>query len=284
LVAAGNTPNDIQEALQELLSDKLSVGGIAERGNREKAITILMKMWVRPPADVQPLRDDGLDLLPELSIPQRLAVHWGLSMAVYPFWGAVAETTGRLLRLQGTAAAAQVQRRVREQLGQRETVARAARRVLRSFYDWGVLEEGASKGVYVGKAPIHIAEMRLIGWLMESYLLARKEGRASPKAIADSPAFFPFLLDQGARGGVCTRKRLELTRHGLDDEILTLNRGGGPGLSESHRIRTALSEPAARRNARSASPAGAPQAVSGLIEKMFLGDARALDAVSLAEP
>lgn len=39
----------ICNVLQELLEDKLSVGGNAKRGNREKAIAILMKIWVRPP-------------------------------------------------------------------------------------------------------------------------------------------------------------------------------------------------------------------------------------------
>ena len=69
-------------------------------------------------------------------------------MAVYPFWSGVATQVGRLLRLQGSAAAAHVQRRVREQYGERETVSRAARRVLRSYLDWGVLQETGKKGIY----------------------------------------------------------------------------------------------------------------------------------------
>ena len=48
-----------------------------------------------------------------------MLVHWCMCMAVYPFFSKVAEATGRLLRLQGTVAAAQVQLRVREQLGER---------------------------------------------------------------------------------------------------------------------------------------------------------------------
>jgi hypothetical protein len=69
-------------------------------------------------------------------------------MAVYPFWSGVAIQTGRLLRLQGSAAAAHVQRRIREQYGERETVSRAACRVLRSYLDWGVLQETGANGVY----------------------------------------------------------------------------------------------------------------------------------------
>jgi len=44
--------------------------------------------------------------------------------------------------------AAQAQRRIKEQLGEREAVSRAARRVLRCFVDWGVLQDTSEKGVY----------------------------------------------------------------------------------------------------------------------------------------
>ena len=75
-----------------------------------------------------------------------MLVHWCMCMAVYPFFGTVADAVGRLLRLQGTAGAAQVQRRLRERFGERETVARAARRILRAYIDWGVLSETDEKG------------------------------------------------------------------------------------------------------------------------------------------
>ena len=110
LVRAGTPRQTVLEALQVLLHDQLSVGGHAERGNREKAITILMQIWVTVPPELACLRDAGLELLQQLPPDAHLAVHWGMTMAVYPFFGSVAGSVGRLLRLQGTAAAAQVQR------------------------------------------------------------------------------------------------------------------------------------------------------------------------------
>ncbi len=222
LVLAGSAPAEIEEALQDLLSNKLSVGGNAKRGNREKAITIISKIWVRPPPDVQALRDDGLELLREISKAEKLAVQWGLVMAVYPFWGVVAETIGRLLRLQGTAAVAQVQRRMKERMGQRETVARAAHRVLRSFHDWGILAEEGAKGIYVGKTLIQIHEPRLTAWLMEAYLLSRKEERATSKGIMSNPAFFPFVIDHCNASVAVGNPRLEVSYHGFDEELISL--------------------------------------------------------------
>jgi len=87
----------IEHELQGLLRDQLSVGGNAVRGNREKAITILLKTWVSVSDDLKPLRDDGLEHLRRLPPEDHLATHWGMSMTAYPFFGAVAEATGRLL-------------------------------------------------------------------------------------------------------------------------------------------------------------------------------------------
>ncbi len=105
LVLAGNDKGAVSSSLQELLKDKVSVGGKAVRGNKEKAITILMKIWLNVPGELEAVRDDGLELLKTLPRKDQIAVHWGMAMAAYPFWATVAANTGRLLRLQGTAAA-----------------------------------------------------------------------------------------------------------------------------------------------------------------------------------
>src|SRR5207248_10518415 len=49
LFLAGMSDADIYEALRERLKDELSVGSTAQRGSREKTITLLMKTWVRVP-------------------------------------------------------------------------------------------------------------------------------------------------------------------------------------------------------------------------------------------
>jgi hypothetical protein len=148
LVLAGNDKENINSALQAILKDKVSVGGVADRGNREKIISILMKVWVNASPKLAAVRNEGHELVKHLSPKNHLASHWGMVMAVYPFWAVVVSHTGRLLKLQGTAAASQVQRRMREEYGERETVSRAARRILRSFVDWEVLKETKMKGVY----------------------------------------------------------------------------------------------------------------------------------------
>ena len=84
LVLAGNSRDEIVAALRERLRDRLSVGRDPERGNREKAITILTKVWVTVPNELQALRNEGLKLLQRLPASDRMLVHWCMCMAVYP--------------------------------------------------------------------------------------------------------------------------------------------------------------------------------------------------------
>jgi len=233
LVLAGNDKTAVYEALQELLKDKVSVCGHAERSNREKVITILLRAWLTVPNDLESLRVEGLELLRRVPRRDHLTIHWGMVMAVYPFWSGVAVQVGRLLRLQGSAAASHVQRRVREQYGERETVSRAARRVLRSYLDWGVLQETGTKGIYSSGTMLDVADSRLIAWLAETSLYARANGSAPLKNLIDSPNFFPFRISPiHGESLVAASSRLEILRHGLDDDLIMLRRsstkGGAP--------------------------------------------------------
>jgi hypothetical protein len=226
LILAGNDKVRINDTLQEFLQDKVSVGGKSDRGNREKVITILLKTWYTVPHGLEKFRDEGLEILQGLPHKDRIAIHWGMSMAVYHFWGAVAAHTGRLLKLQGTAAAVHVQRRVKEEYGERETVSRAARRVLRSFIDWDVLKMSNDKGVFSQGTVYSVEDSRLVAWLVEASLRARGNGSAAIKDLLDSPSIFPFRLAYISAENVASiSPRVSVLRHGLDDDLVLLNKG-----------------------------------------------------------
>src|SRR5260221_3290638 len=154
LFLVGQNATEIIETLRERLQDQLSIGSNAGRGSREKTITILLRTWVRVPSRVRDLRDEAIELLHNIPRADRLSLHWGMTMAVYPFWRTVADVTGRLFRLQGTAEARQVQRRVRENLWERGSGSRSTRYVLRAFNDWGVINDSQRNGCHMPSGPI----------------------------------------------------------------------------------------------------------------------------------
>ena len=207
--------------------NKVSVGGKAVRGAREKVIAILMKIWLNVPGELEALRDDGLDLLKALPRKDQIAVHWGQVCAVYPFWAAVAAGTGRLLRLRGTAADAHLQRRVSEQYRERETVSRAAQRIIRSFIDWGVLTGTKEKGIYCQGRIYSINDPEPISRLVETYLHAHSNDSAAIKDLLDNTSLFLFrLMHVPAEHLTSMSPHLDMLRHGLDDKLVILRKDG----------------------------------------------------------
>ena len=254
LARAGRDRAQAWSALAEMLQDEVSVGGSSPRSNREKTVTILTRIWCGPPPGLLPLRDAGLRLLDGIGLAGgtkpaeamesagltelaatteaagateptgRLAVHWGMTMAAYPFWNAVAAQVGRLLRLQGVATAAQVHRRVQEQYGERPTVARATQRVVRSFVDWGVLADTETRGRYVAGDPCPVHAPALVAWLAEATLHVRDGEPAAPvHELLGQPGLFPFRVSYvTARGLAAESPRLDVAHQGLDTEVVML--------------------------------------------------------------
>ncbi len=221
LVLAGMDRKKITEQLQDHLREELSVGGTAPRGNREKAISILLRIWFTGRSEWPFIREQGLKLLREIPVRHHIAIHWGMSMAVYPFFGSVAEATGRLLQLQETVGSSQIQRRLRERFGERETVSRAARRILRVFSDWGILEDTQTKGVYQlkgGKAPLH--HDSIAPWLLMARLASGDGQPESLRVLANHPCFFPFQMQAPSMGELEASDGIHVSHHGIDNETM----------------------------------------------------------------
>ena len=149
-----------------------------------------------------------------------MLVHWCMCMAVYPFFGTVADAVGRLLRLQGTAGAAQVQRRLRERYGERETVARAARRILRAYIDWGVLQETDEKGLYRSAEKRAVDDISLALWTIRATLHAAGDSFRPVFTLLHGPNFFPFDVVSPSVRQMEACEALELFCHGLDQKVL----------------------------------------------------------------
>ena len=222
LVIAGNNQKLIRKILQDLLKDKLSVGSDARRNSRDKTISILMKIWVSPPKYLKGFYHEGIKLLKKLPSDEHLALHWGMTLAVYPFWGDVALQTGRLLKLQGHVSVASVIQRLKEEYGERETVLRAVRKVLRTFIDWKVLEKTEKKGIYTSSSILNISNPELIGWLIEAYLYSQTNGSRELKSIIQSPIFFPFSFKNIQAVLKLPLSRIEAVNYFRDQQLIYL--------------------------------------------------------------
>lgn len=221
LVLAGNSKKDVVAALHDRLKDTLAGGGSSGRGCRQKTITVLVRVWMNPPSNLSQFRDAGLELLGRIPASEHLAVHWSALMATYPFWKDVAEVVGRLLRLQGAASVSQVMRRISELYGERQTVLRSCQRLLRSFVDWGVLEDTETKGVFRQGKRVAVTDPKTCAWVLEALL--RSGASSSTLTVTRfAPALFPFELRGLSLSEVENNERVELIRYNLDHTLIKL--------------------------------------------------------------
>lgn len=182
----------------------------------------LIKSWIDPDQDLIPLRNTAGQLLQEYP-NARFAIHWSLLSAAYPFWFSVASAVGRLLNLQGQVTQLQVVSRLKEKLGDRQTVSRRARYVIRSFVAWGALKDAHARGCYVKSSPMVIADEKIAILMVESALRSTREVRCALGLLLNSPAFFPFQLPVMTGDFVSQRSdQIDVVRFGLGDELLEL--------------------------------------------------------------
>lgn len=224
LLLAGLDAKTIRQDLHEFLADRKGNGSEGERSDQTRTFVVnnLMKIWVSPDPELIQFRDASLTFLRE-NPSMALAVHWGMLSAVYPFWFNVARQTGRLLALQDQVTQPQIINRLKEQYGDRQTVSRYARFVIRSFVAWRALNDSEAKGCYEKVAPVSIVEPNLAILMFESALLATPEAKGALGLFLNNPAFFPFQFPVMTGDFVSQRSdRIEVVRYGLDDELLKL--------------------------------------------------------------
>lgn len=225
MLLAGLSEHEIRCELVDFLSTQKQSGGIGERGEKTYRMAVsLLASWFSPEEELIPFRNDALRLARNLRKDDWLPLHWAVISASYPLWFNIAKQTGRLLNLQGQISQTQIFRRLKEQYGDRETVARNARYAIRSFIAWGVLKDSQTKGCYERIAPISIADGDLAVLIFESVLLAIPDGKESLKLLLNNPAFFPFQIPTITGDFVSKNSsRIDVVRYDLDDELLVLN-------------------------------------------------------------
>jgi len=224
LLLAGMSETEIRSDLDKYLATQKQSGGFGERGEKTYGIAIgILASWFSPSNEILRFRDAALPLAQDLSEEMWLPLHWAVISATYPFWFNVAKQVGRLLNLQEQITQTQVFNRIKEQYGDRETVARNARYTVRSFVAWGVLKDTSVKGCYEKGLSISISDQNLGILMLEAALYAVPEGKGALSLLCNHPAFFPFRLPTLTAEFIARQAAsIDVIRHSLDDVLLKL--------------------------------------------------------------
>jgi hypothetical protein len=188
-LAAGNSPSAVREYAWNLLDGV--VAGESVHSARGKTLTVLSRVWLTVPAAAEALRDSALPVVLRASAEERLAVHWAMIAAAYPFFVDVAANVGKSLRLQGEVSLSQLLRRLILVWGDRSTLRPATQRLVRSMVGWGVLRDGGKTGLYLPALKRVTVGDEVTALLVEGLLIGSNRGMGLGQLLAH-PAVFPF--------------------------------------------------------------------------------------------
>lgn len=188
---------------------------------------VLTRIWSRIPPSQQALQQEALQLLPHVLAPERLWLHWGMTLVAYPFFRDVVSNMGYMLTVQEYATLAQIQRRMTELWGDRSTVKRATRRIIQSLLNWGVINKHKTiAATYLATSLQHTTNKPLVLWFLECVLRSYKEeggsvGQLPLSKLIKSNATFPFeLIDHSST--LQTSSRFEILRPSGGIEMVAL--------------------------------------------------------------
>lgn len=224
MLLAGASEQEIRADLHEFLSTQKQSGGVGERGKVSYAMAIsILACWFAPSSELIGFRDRLLEEAKTRPQKYWVVLHWAIISASYPFWFSVARQVGRLFNLQDQITQPQIFNRLKEQYGDRETVARNARYAVRSMVAWGAIEDTDVKGRYQAcKKPIEL-DLPLTALLIESALHTIPDGKSTLSNILAEPGMFCFnLYPLSPHDILVSSKNIKVNRFGFSDDFLEL--------------------------------------------------------------
>ncbi len=222
-LAAGASAKQARDYAWQLLQGV--VAGKTAQSARGKTLTVLSRVWLTVPAAAEALRDSAVPLVSRASVEERLAIHWAMMSAAYPFFVDIAANIGKLIALNGEFSLSQLTRRLVDVWGDRSTLRPAAQRAVRSMVQWGVLRDSKSPGQYLPLQKRIAVSAEVAELLVEGLLIA--SGRGVPlNQLLSHPAAFPFdvRLDPAR---LRRSPRLQLHRQGDQTDFIEVEGASG---------------------------------------------------------
>ena len=229
LLKLGLSEKEIRKELEFFLADRRGNGEIGDRAKytMSLAVTLLMNIWVTPKPELICFRDRLLELINNEKT--NFICHWAIVSSVYPFWFNMSYIFGSLFRLQNQIKKEQVINRTYDLLGERNTIERCSRYVIRSFASWGIILDMEKPGIYEKGKNLEVSDLNMASLLVEAMLNALPEGRIPLDSIINYPAFFNFTFPTLDGFSIAkTSPNLHIEQYSVDNIFLLLKKKTDP--------------------------------------------------------
>ena len=216
-VIDGKSAKEVHVLIDEYL-DPVINGATSKR----KTKNVLSGAWVKSDTQDNAFKEQAKVMFVNASRDEKLAIHYGMFVASYPFFLSLSKILGRLFKLQDEVSNTEFYRRVVEVVGDRESIKRAAARYLQSLIQWGVLEQ-TEKAKFKPGNKIALSNRELIAWLHSSILFSSGKDRLSVEEVTSDPVWFPFDV---VRGGfnIQDLRVLEVVHQGVDNTLVAIKK------------------------------------------------------------
>jgi hypothetical protein len=195
LVKQGLSEKEIRQNLKKIISMQTGSGLSDVRGSTstDQVVNILVNIWSKLSPPTLPIRQE---LLVEEKEDRGSIVirNWIMISVAYPFWNQTATIIGRLSGFQVQFTHQQVIQRLKEQYGDRSTIERYGRYVIRSFKEWGLIVDTPNRGYYKLPEKVQVKTLQLAALLLESEMIAKQRKYITYSEALAIPAVFAFSL------------------------------------------------------------------------------------------
>lgn len=189
--------------------------------SQRKTLDILKRLSTKPFDHLNNFIERGIVIYKKLGDVSVLTLVWGASIASYPFFGKTAETTGRLLSLQGDCSIKELQRRMAEQYGDRTGIERAVSRVLQTQESWQALTRDETAKRISKRKAVLVDDEELTAWLIEAAVRYAAKTVSVP-SLQSLPVLFPFNLTLPLAYVVSNSPNLDLRSEGPGNQFIVL--------------------------------------------------------------
>ncbi|EPY7700974.1 MULTISPECIES: hypothetical protein [Bacillus] len=187
---ANHTKKYSRKDMYEVLDGYLR-NDITGAKSRKNAVTMLMKIWYLVDKDLIEIRDRVLEVLPVLTKEERVFIHWGMTLAAYPFFKDAIHELGKLFQLQDTVPSTVIGKRMKEEYGDRRRVEVATSAVLMSIKAWGIIIPTKNRS-YQLPDKVFISNPLLQVFIVKIMLHVLEHTALQIDILKNHPMLFPF--------------------------------------------------------------------------------------------
>lgn len=190
LLAGTRDRDEIRGSINEYVS-RFIKSSINVRKTRE----ILINTWVEVDSGNREFRERALQVYKECPQTDRTAVHWAMMLMAFPVFRDLCTIVGKLSDMQDEVTLSQVQRRIYEIWGERNTLVHAIPKNIKTLREFGALEQ-VKPGVY--RVVRHTVKDKDVGCIL-LYAALKTGGKLyqSVSGIDRLKELFPFELNLG---------------------------------------------------------------------------------------